>query len=253
MLKSRTSSRAVLLATLAIAGCGDASGPGAGSGGAGGGGQHGGASGMGGRGGNEGAGTGGDGIGAADASARDADVVDADAGAADAGDAGPDAGSASPLTVERALAEYTGWTKLMDKPEAISEEIASLCRAPTDAEKQFSDSEHGHDRSLLYWGNAEAAPAFLAKSTRPFPAGAAIVKEKFALTVDVGITLVGKGVMIKRAPGFDPAHGDWEFAYWEPGSAVASGAPEAAYCGGCHASAAATDYVFLDQSWRTGL
>jgi hypothetical protein len=62
--------------------------------------------------------------------------------------------------------------------------------------------------------------------------------------------LVGKGAMIKRAAGFDPSHGDWEFAYWEPSSGILDGPTEAQSCGSCHAGANATDYVFLDQSWR---
>lgn len=167
--------------------------------------------------------------------------------AMNAGAAGADA--LGPLRVEDAMSDYGSWTQLMDQPASISAEIANLCRSLTVPEMQFSMSDHGKDRLLLYWGNAEAAPGFMAKDV-PFPVGAAIVKEKFSPSGS-GMMLVGKGAMIKRAPGFDPAHGDWEFAYWEASSGILAGAAEAESCGNCHAGAAATDFVFLDQSWRT--
>jgi hypothetical protein len=56
----------------------------------------------------------------------------------------------------------------------------------------------------------------------------------------------GVGGMVKRAAGFDPAHGDWEYFYFEDPAHIESGA--IATCTGCHASARATDYVF--GSWR---
>ena len=61
--------------------------------------------------------------------------------------------------------------------------------------------------------------------------------------------MVALGLMIKRGPGFDPAHGDWDFGYWEPASGLASGAEPAQHCGNCHAGSK-TDYVFVDMSWR---
>jgi len=166
-----------------------------------------------------------------------------------AGAPGGSGGGVASLTLEAAMTDYMNWTKLMDQPASISAEISGLCRLPTLPEKQFNASEHGNERLLLYWGNAAAAPAFVSKTAAAFAVGAAIVKEKFLPTAS-GRTLIGKGAMIKRAPGFDPAHGDWEFAYWEETSGLLHGADEAQYCGGCHAGAA-TDYVFLDRSWQT--
>lgn len=56
-------------------------------------------------------------------------------------------------------------------------------------------------------------------------------------------------VMIKREPGYDDAHGDWQYEMRMPSGAIMmdeggnpiSGAIE--LCWSCHASAAATDYL----------
>jgi hypothetical protein len=114
-------------------------------------------------------------------------------------------------------------------------------------EQAFVDSEHG-GLYLLDWLNAGAQQGYEQKS-KPFPVGAVIVKEKLS-TKGGGFTLAALGIMIKHAPGFDTAHGDWEFGYWEPESGMLSGQAESAYCGGCHASSS-SDFVFLDSSWRT--
>ena len=50
--------------------------------------------------------------------------------------------------------------------------------------------------------------------------------------------------MIKRAPGYDPANGDWKYFYFEDGSAVESG--RIAPCIACHRGASDRDFVFGD-------
>lgn len=156
----------------------------------------------------------------------------------------------SALSVERAIAEYRTWQQRTAQPVAISAEIFSLCRLPTLPEQQFASSEHGQSRALLDWLTPGAVTGFAASGATPFPVGAAIVKEKLVASAS-GYTLAALGVMIKRQPGFDTPHADWEFAYWEQAPGLLGGAPEAEYCGGCHAGARASDFVFLDESWRT--
>jgi hypothetical protein len=48
--------------------------------------------------------------------------------------------------------------------------------------------------------------------------------------------------MVKRAPGFDSAQGDWEYFYFDDPSKIESG--RMASCIECHRTAKQTDYVF---------
>ena len=47
------------------------------------------------------------------------------------------------------------------------------------------------------------------------------------------------------------ANGDWDFAYWDAQKGIMSSRTQASYCGACHASGQAKDFVFFDESWRT--
>jgi hypothetical protein len=152
-------------------------------------------------------------------------------------------------TLEELMQEYRAWSPHPSEPQAISAAIASLCRLPSAAENAFVASEHGTDHRLLQsWLNPAAKRGFDDKRS-PFEVGAAIVKEKLVLESSGQHRLVARGLMIKRASGFDPTHGDWEFGYWEPGKELRRGDEAARNCGGCHASSS-TDFVFLDGRWR---
>jgi hypothetical protein len=160
-----------------------------------------------------------------------------EAGATNAGDA-----------LEAARAAYRSWRQRTDEPLNISAEIFSLCRSPTAAEQAFVASEHGDELYLLDWLNDEAAAGVDAGATALFPVGAAVVKEKLVRDGN-DYSLVALGLMVKREAGFDPAHGDWEFGYWQAEGGMSSGASTNLHCGACHASST-TDFVFLDETWR---
>lgn len=178
---------------------------------------------------------------ARDAAARDA-AVSSDAAPSDRpGAIGP--------TLEALMKSYRNWSKRTPEPISISNNIWSLCRLPSLAEQAFVETEHGAGLYLLDWANTEATQGIAAGGKPAFPVGAAIVKEKLTLDGDAAFEVAALGLMIKRGAGFDPAHGDWEFGYWEPSSGLVSGAESAQHCGNCHASSK-TDYVFVDMSWR---
>jgi len=151
-------------------------------------------------------------------------------------------------TLQEAMQQYKTWTKRQAEPRAISAEIFALCRAPSAAETAFVDSVHGKSLALLDWLNEPAVRGFTAGGKPAFPVGAAIVKQKLVGT-GADARVAALGLMVKRQAGFDPAHGDWEFGYWEEAPGLASGAAVANACGGCHASSA-SDFVFVDQGWR---
>jgi hypothetical protein len=86
------------------------------------------------------------------------------------------------------------------------------------------------------------------KWAQPYPVGSIIVKEKKWLGNEVfgkyetAARRDGVGGMIKREPGYDPQHGDWEFFYFEEPAKIQSGKIQS--CVACHAGAAGTDHVF---------
>ena len=101
---------------------------------------------------------------------------------------------------------------------------------------------HAHTAITIYM-NDSAASTFTA-ANKPYPVGAIIVKEKKASNSNLHPIQAHDGVggMIKRAPGYDPDHGDWEYFYFEDPTKIESGKIES--CIQCHAGAAANDHVF---------
>ncbi|HKU38720.1 MAG TPA: cytochrome P460 family protein [Polyangiales bacterium] len=161
---------------------------------------------------------------------------------------GGQSGASSPATAKPTLADavrdYKAWTKRQSEPQPISTQIFALCRAPSPAETKFTESVHGDNLALLDWVNGTAKQGLDAGGKPSFPVGAAIVKEKLR-----NGQVAALGIMVKRAAGFDAAHGDWEFGYWEKEPGLSAGSELASACGGCHAGAQ-TDFVFMDASWR---
>jgi hypothetical protein len=141
------------------------------------------------------------------------------------------------------IARYKSWSSPNPEPIDVSSYIFALCRAPSPLEKAFSTSEHGNRRSIREWDNDLARASLGDSGKYPFGPGAAIVKEKLVRD-DGGFSVVALGLMFKRGPGFDAAHGDWDFAYWEEGSGLLNGAVQSAHCGDCHTAARDTDFVF---------
>jgi hypothetical protein len=176
------------------------------------------------------------------------------AGSSSTSDGGEAGGHGSDLDdttlLEQARGSYAAWEKRTENPQAISAEIFALCRGPTQAEEDFVASEHGDMLYLLDWLDPGAAAVFTAASSGPFPVGATIVKEKLVLESG-GYMLHALGLMLKREPGFDPAHGDWQFGYWNAADGMIAGASENEHCGNCHAGSS-TDFVFMDASWHAG-
>ncbi|MFZ5889966.1 MAG: cytochrome P460 family protein [Myxococcota bacterium] len=152
-------------------------------------------------------------------------------------------------TLESARQGYRKYKQRTAEPVPISSQIFALCRLPTAAEDAFANSLHGKDLYLLDWLNEGAQKGYAQNGSQPFPVGATIVKEKLVRVGAAYYEVAALGFMLKRDAGFDAAHGDWEFAYWETGKGFISDGNEASYCGGCHASSS-TDFVFLDDSWR---
>ena len=75
-----------------------------------------------------------------------------------------------------------------------------------------------------------------------YPAGSVIVRETLARPGDVQPLLLV--AMVKRAPGFNPKGGDWEFMTIDPSLSKITGRQKQGSCLGCHASQRESDFVF---------
>ncbi len=144
-----------------------------------------------------------------------------------------------------------GFTNLIQMTKSVvfvNPELAMLCRGATKGEVDAARVRFGPhaNTGILIFMNDQAATAFRTNASH-FPVGAVVVKQK---TVHGYIGKSGKqivgdngvGGMVKRSPGFDPKHGDWEYFYFEDPKKIQSG--RIATCVQCHASAREQDYVF---------
>jgi hypothetical protein len=144
--------------------------------------------------------------------------------------------------------DYKRLQSMTKEPVYVDPGLAMLCRGVTQREVEEARKKsgpHAHTAVLIYMDEL-AADAFRRKSTA-YPVGSVIVKEKTGLGYDSEAqervkAHDGIGGMINRPPGFDPAHGDWEYFYFEDSSKVESG--KISSCVECHGGASTRDHVF---------
>lgn len=160
------------------------------------------------------------------------------------------ADSGNAPTVQAIAHSYKTLQLITPKPVYVNPELAMLCAGATHAEVVEAAKKHGvhANAQISVYLNDLAADAFT-KSAKSYPVGAVVVKEKQFLgyrRTDAASDWAGEGHgvggMIKRAPGFDRDHGDWEYFYFEDASKILRG--RIASCVKCHAGAAASDHVF---------
>ena len=149
---------------------------------------------------------------------------------------------------------YTTITAMTDGPVHVDANIAFLC-APTLSKGMIDEIERKRGPHALtavrIFMSEKAAETFAAKTT-PYPVGAIIIKEKQAQrspqpSTQPAAAHDGVGGMVKRPPGYDPDHGDWEYFFFQNPDAIERG--KMASCVQCHAGVASKDYVFGD--WAT--
>jgi len=148
----------------------------------------------------------------------------------------PEAPSPSPS----ADIDFAHWPAATDMPYRVDLSVAADCRAPSSGERK----RHGphYQPTIIVRTNPEAIAAFKAGSAS-LPVGTTIIKEKHAKWIAKG-SPNEYGAMIKREPGYDPAHCDWEYLYvvLRPEKTVTRGRLES--CIECHSHAKEKDYLF---------
>jgi hypothetical protein len=108
-----------------------------------------------------------------------------------------------------------------------------------------ADSDHvaGVKTFGFVYANEAARAALKASPSAPkFPAGSAIVRETRA-QAEGGPPLL-LVAMVKRAAGFNPKGGDWEFLSIDPGLKKVEARQKKGSCLDCHASQRERDFVF---------
>jgi hypothetical protein len=94
----------------------------------------------------------------------------------------------------------------------------------------------------VVYANDAALDALASEGRAKFPAGSIIVREKLASAAAAQADLVA--VMIKRAPGFNPTGGDWEFLTIDGALTKVSERQKKGSCLECHSSQSERDFVF---------
>jgi hypothetical protein len=184
---------------------------------------------------------------------------------------GPSTAPASvPDDIAKTLDHYRDLKQMTNGPVMTNVELVLLCRGASqwDVEKARKTlGPHAYAQVSIYMNDlaADAFTKYRASTTQPtsqpsapmaYPVGSIVVKQKlgqFYFTdgpqrKDVS-TLDGVGGMIKRPPGFDPEHGDWEYFYTEEKKPVEFGKIES--CVKCHAGVKWQDHVF--GNWARGM
>jgi len=124
-------------------------------------------------------------------------------------------------------------------PRLVSEAIATLCTSPSPDLIATEAARTGpHAGTLVNIYVSEGAAKLMDSSSRWFPEGSIVLKEK--LSSDGTVAAVGG--MIKRAPGFDRSHNDWEYFYAEQDQKMNKGLLQ--NCIACHVKVESTDYVY---------
>lgn len=156
----------------------------------------------------------------------------------------PASPTSAPALVEPAV--FATWPRVTERPVRVSARLSMLCAIAPRARSADRNAATGQgdphaEYAIVVRVSPDGAAAY--REGRPLPAGAVVVKEKYADATASG-PLRAYGVMIKRAAGFDPGGGDWEYAYvaLDPERVMTRG--RLAGCAGCHASARGGDHLF---------
>lgn len=108
-------------------------------------------------------------------------------------------------------------------------------------EKEGSHAGESKEFNVVYFNEAAGAALNAARPAK-FPAGSIIVSEKLSKPDDAPPQRIA--VMVKRAEGFNPKSGDWEFLVVNGTLDRVLERQKKGRCAECHASQRENDFVF---------
>lgn len=123
----------------------------------------------------------------------------------------------------------------------IALEGSVIWGVPAPRPKQKPGADHAYTYGVVY-ANDAAARVMLAPAPWKFPVGSVIVREKLLSLDQTKPELLA--VMVKRAAGFNPAGGDWEFLIIDGAQTRVRERQKKGSCLECHASQRDRDFVF---------
>jgi hypothetical protein len=154
----------------------------------------------------------------------------------------PASPSPPPALVEPAV--FATWPRVTETPVRVSAALAMLCSAlpASQARGRAAEPNGPHaEYAIVVRVSPDGIDAY--REGRPLPRGAVVVKEKYADASASG-PMQAYALMAKRPAGFDPARGDWEYAFVTAAREPVVARGRLAGCAGCHASARSSDYLF---------
>jgi Cytochrome P460 len=112
---------------------------------------------------------------------------------------------------------------------------------PPDAPAR-KQTDHDGGSFGVVWVNDIGHASLIAEKPEKFPVGSIIVREKFRSQDARQPELLA--VMVKRAAGFNPGTGDWEYLIVDGGLTKIRERQKKGNCSACHATQKDRDFVF---------
>jgi len=135
------------------------------------------------------------------------------------------------------LKDHNTWIQVNNDPYQMPAPVAALC-APGGL---AAPNPHASSFITVYV-NKIGREAMFAKQPQRYPEGSMIVKEKFSSPDDRKPLLYT--IMRKRAAGYNPQVGDWEFSVVGPNGRELQESGKLKNCQGCHLGKSESDFVF---------
>lgn len=143
---------------------------------------------------------------------------------------------------------FHSWKKVNAQPVELNYWVSALCIGPS-AEQRKRMREDPHALKLITVRVNKTGEAAMMRGGT-FPVGSVIVKEKLsqldpsaAARSDKPIPELST-VMIKRATGFNPKCGDWEFAVLDSSGSKVTDQGKLPTCMSCHVEMSKQDFVY---------
>ncbi len=146
---------------------------------------------------------------------------------------------------------FANWPLVTAKPDLMDSRYFADCAAPKLDTPQRAAEEFGPHAFGLIQVRVNAIGLEPLKAGKPVPVGTVVIKEKHLQPKDLASLAkldspFAVAVMIKREAGYDPEHGDWEYAYQinSPAADRSTTRGKLTTCIGCHQTMKDQDYLY---------